>query len=74
VNIGVRALKPTHGLAHLDSEEITTHTSNRKLWATSGKLQEISALGQSQFAHSLKQILYAFTVHIEAVVCLDRVH
>jgi len=75
VNIGVRDLKPVWRLVSvLRKREAGIYTANGKLRAASGKLQEVSSLWQSQFTHGLQQILYALAVHIEAVICLDRVH
>ena len=74
VNIGVRALNPIHGLADVGTRWRSAHTSNRELRAAGGKLEEVSPLRQGQFTHGLKQVFYTLAVHIEAMVCLDRVH
>ena len=50
------------------------HTANWKLGATSGELQEVSSFRQSQLTHGLKQVSNAFAVHVESMVCFDRVH
>lgn len=49
-------------------------TSDGKLRAAGGELQEIPALGWGEFTHGLQQILDALAVHVEPVIGLDRIH
>ncbi len=49
-------------------------TTNRKLGAASGELEEISSFWKCELAHCLKQILHTLAIHVEAMVSLDRVH
>lgn len=75
VNMGFRLLKPEYIL--LASFRLTiglfSLTSDRKLWATGDELQEVPPLGWGELAHCLQKIADALAVHIETVVCLDRI-
>lgn len=49
-------------------------TSNRQSWTARRELKKIPSFSWGHFAHDLKKISHAPTVHVETVVGLDRVH
>lgn len=48
-------------------------TSNGKFWTTGDELQKVPTLSKGELAHDLKKVPDTSTVHVEAMIGLDRI-
>lgn len=48
-------------------------TTNGEFWASSCELKEVPTIWQTELTHCLEQVLHTLAIHMEAVVCFDRI-